>query len=265
MTPPSSSSSQTPSSARGKQTPRNGDSASGSQISRSIGLDGVRRGARMRQLRSSLRSGGVGGHRPASVGPRDHLLRHRGHLRTARPLRGVPGEGAEGPPRRRHHRHEVRGSHRAGAAVDGNLAALHPARGRGESAAAGNGLHRPLPAPLPLSRRADGGDPPRARRSRAPGEGPLRRQLQLRGVAARRCELDRAYAAPVALHLDAAPVQPAGPADRARAAARLSGTRHRPAALLPARQRFSHRQVPAGRATAGGRSAGGREPQDRQP
>ena len=74
------------------------------------------------------------------------------------------------------------------------LAALRPARRRGQPAPAAHRPHRPLPAARARRRHADRGDAVGAHRPGPRGQGPLPRLLELRGLAGRRRRLDRAHA-----------------------------------------------------------------------
>ena len=87
------------------------------------------------------------------------------------------------------------------------------------------------------------------RRSRARGQGPLRRLLELPGVAARRRAARGRSPRHRGLRLRAAPLQPALSRDRDRAAAALPRGRARRARLQPARRRLPVRQAQARRAS----------------
>ena len=97
---------------------------------------------------------------------------------------------------------------------------------------------------------ADRGDPLGAHRPGPPGQGPLPRLLELRGLAGRRRRLDRAQRRARALRLGAEPLLPARPRPRGRGGPGLRGVRSRRAALLPAGVRPAHGQVPPRRGGA---------------
>ena len=89
------------------------------------------------------------------------------------------------------------------------------------AAATGDRLHRPLPTARARPGHPDRRDAGRARRPRPLGQGPLRRLLQLPGLPAGAGARPERGALPGALRLGAAPLQPAVPPDRARAAPAL--------------------------------------------
>ena len=123
-----------------------------------------------------------------------HVPRHGRRLpdparrRDGGPDRGghrpLAGRGA-GPSRRARPGDEVPDPGRPRAQRPGALAPAHPRRLRGEPPPAPDRLHRPLPGPHARPRDADRRDPARLRRPGPLGQGPLRRLLELPGLAAR--------------------------------------------------------------------------------
>ena len=205
--------------------------------------DDLRRRRQVRQRRHH------GPRRRARAADR-HVPRRRrqpdrhGRRLLRRRLGGDPRPGARGPPRPRARGHQ-------GAHGDGRRAqrrrALAPSpdpRLRGEPAPARHRPHRPLPGARVGRRDADGGDARRARRPRARRQGPLRRLLELLGLAdvegARRLRAARARALRQPAGLLLAAVARRGVRDRARV--------HRPGRrdprLEPARGRPAVGQVP---------------------
>ena len=112
---------------------------------------------------------------------RHHLLRHVRHLsaiaarQSEAPRRGILGDARArtscSPPSSAWRWTTPAGSRAA-------RARYIMTRGRGEPEAAQHRLDRPLSAPSPRSGDADRGDPARARRPRAPGQGALYRLLE---------------------------------------------------------------------------------------
>ena len=157
------------------------------------------------------------------------------------------GRGARGPPRRLragdqvrhgHARRERRRLRRPG------LAPLRAPRGRGQPAPAAHRPRRPLPAARAGRRHAVRGDPGRADRAGAGGQGPLPRRLQHGRLAGRARRLDGADRGPRALRQRAEPLLAARPLGRGRGRAGVRGARAGHPAVLPARVRPAHRQVP---------------------
>ena len=134
-----------------------------------------------------------------------------------------------------------------GAVQRGCVAPPHPLRGGGQPAPARDRLDRPLPDPRPRRRHPHRGDPLRARRPRARGQGPLHRLLQLQRLADRRRRLDLLRPPFQPLHQRPERVQPAQPGRRGRGGSRLRALRPRPDPVLPADARSAHRAVPARR------------------
>ena len=141
---------------------------------------------------------------------------------TGRRVRGDPRRGAGGPAGRRGAGHQVRHGHgrgeRAGLGRP-RLPAVHPARGRGVPAPAAYRPHRPVPVPRAGRGDPDRGDPRRPRRAGRRGQGPLRRLLQLRRLAARPGRPRRPGDRRDPLRQRPERVQPARPAGRGRAGA----------------------------------------------
>ena len=125
---------------------------------------------------------------------RHHPVRHRRRLRQRRWLGDPARPGAGRPAGRGRDRDQVRQGH-AGRERTGlgrsRLAALHPDRRGEQPAAARHRLDRPLPAAHARPAHPDRGDPGRARRAGAGGQGPLPRLVQPRRLAGGRRRLDR--------------------------------------------------------------------------
>ena len=119
-------------------------------------------------------------------------------------------------------------------------------RRRGVAAPARHRLHRPLPVARARPAHPDRGDPRRAGRPGPRGQGPLPRQLQLRRLADRRRRLGRPRPAARARFISAqnhySLLDRDVEAEVIPACERFGARR---AAVLPARQRPAHRQVPA--------------------
>ena len=151
----------------------------------------------------------------------------------------------------------------AGAERQRHLALPHPEVDRREPAPPADRRHRPVPGALVRPAHADRGDDARARRSRALGEGALRRLLELPGVAPRRSARRERPARHRALRLPAAALQPALSRHRdgaaaARAAARASAsssTTRWPAASSPASTARATSRSKASRFTLGNAGA----------
>ena len=145
-----------------------------------------RRRPRLQQFRPAHRPRNLAQGDPQGDRPRHHAVRHRRHLCRHGRLRDRARRRARRPPQ----------GHRAGDEIfqadeqrrhqAGRLAPLHHVRGRSQPEAAEDRLHRSLPAARLRSADADRGDPARARRSRAPGQGALHRQFEFSGLAHRR-------------------------------------------------------------------------------
>ena len=122
-------------------------------------------------------------------------------------------------------------------------------------------LDRPLPDPPPRARHRHRGDARRARRPRAPGQGPLPRLLDLPGLADRRGAVGGARPRPRALRLRAAALHPAR---RAAIEADVLPTclRHGMGVIpwSPLGRRLAERQVAQGRRRAAARRARERLP-----
>ena len=153
--------------------------------------------------------------------------RHRGDHRPLAP-------GQAGP---LHRGDQVLRADRAGTVRRGQFAQAHHVRRRGLTPAAADRLHRPVSAARVRPADADRRDARRPRRPGPPGQGPLRRLLELPDLSAgprRRPERDAA-AGP--LRLSPAAVQPALPPDRAGDAAVLRRGRRRRHSVQPDRGR----------------------------
>ena len=87
------------------------------------------------------------------------------------------------------------------------------------------------------------------------GQGPVPRLLELQRLAGGRGRLDREEREPVAVRLRAELLQPDRAQRRARAGAGVQRVRARRAAVLPARERAAHREVPARPGGARGHAA----------
>ena len=135
------------------------------------------------------------------------------------------------------------------------LARVRRAGGRGVAAAPPDRLDRPLPVPPPGRDHADRGDARRAGRARGRGQGALRRLVQPRrpGRSTRPTTSRRTAAG--ALRQRAERVQLPRARRRGGAAPAGRAARDRCAAVLPARERAAHRQVPPRRAGACGDAA----------
>ena len=181
---------------------------------------------------------------------------------SARRVRGDRRQGAGRRPARtvivlatKAHGADGRGPERAG-----QLAPLDHPRVREQPAPARHRLHRPLPDPP-----AGPGDRHRrdAGRAHRPDQGrqdPLRRQLDVPGVADRRGAVGRGAARPGAVRLRAAAVLDPGPRHRGRGAADLPALRHGRHPVEPARRRLAVGPLPQGRASCPGQPAGRADP-----
>ena len=125
----------------------------------------------------------------------------------------------------------------------GSFPALHPVRGRGEPATAQNRLDRSLSAASARSVDPDRGDAARARRSRPPRQGALRRVLQPAGLASRRGPVDRPARRARSIRVLPGRIQLGGARAGARAHPDDGALRARAVAVFPARQRAFDRQI----------------------
>ncbi len=134
--------------------------------------------------------------RPRRARRGHHALRHRRFLRR---VRGPARRAAAGSARRRDLATKFgsdvrnRGGRQRRGLGRARLAALHAARRRIVAAQPAHRLDRPLPAAPPGPADADRRDAVCAGRSRARGQGALRRFVQLHRVAGRRCRVDRPH------------------------------------------------------------------------
>ena len=118
----------------------------------------------------------------AALRRRREFLRYR-QLLCRRRVGDDAGRGAEGQAAGRRHRLQGLQSDGRPAERFGHVAAAHQAAGRGQPAPPADRLHRRLLHPSRRHPDAARGDAARLRRSRAPGQDPLHRLLELRGVA----------------------------------------------------------------------------------
>ncbi len=207
----------------------------------------LRRRPRLQQLWPAHRPGSLAQGDPPRHRSRRHAVRHRRHLRQ----HGRLGDGARCRTRRPPQGHragdEIFQADEQGRHQAGRLAPLHHGSGGSEPQAAEDRLHRSLPAARLRSADADRGDAARARRSRPPGQGALHRQFQLSGLAHRRSRACRARDECRPLRVLPGRIQPRRARHREGPAAGGSRIQSRPAAVLPAGERTSHRQVQARR------------------
>ena len=194
-------------------------------------------------LRAAVRRGHVRRHHGSGRRGWHHLLRHGRRLPAGRraahrgPDRGDRRQLAARASGTVRGGDQVRRAHGPGRLGAGQLAQAHPGRRRGLAAATGHRLHRSLPAPRARPRHADRRDAGRPRRPRPCGQGPLRRLLQLPGLPGGPGARPERGARPGALRLGAAPLQPAVPPDRARAAPTVRRGGARGHSLQPDRRR----------------------------
>jgi hypothetical protein len=182
---------------------------------------------------------------------RHHPLRHRRRLRQSRRLGDRAGRCPGAAPQGRRARHEVRHADGLGRQAVGRGARLRHLGGRSEPEAAEDRLDRPLPAASSRSEDADRGDAAGARRPRAAGQGALRRVLQPRRLAVRRCSLDCPHRGLLFVHLHPGRIQSPATGHRAGPDPRGPAFRGRASPLLSPRRRTAHRQVPARRGSCG--------------
>ena len=150
--------------------------------------------------------------------------------------------------RRRRRRHQgVRRDGRRGRTTAAPRAATSWTAVEGEPEAAAARPHRPLPDPRLRPGDADRGDAARARHLVRHGPCPLRRRLELGGVADREGARHLRAARPGALRVAAGVLHDRRPRPRARARADAAERRARPDGLEPARRRPAERQVRARR------------------
>ncbi len=223
---------------------------------------GVGGRTRVQQLRDAHRRRRVAAGRRRRPRRRRQPLRHRRHLRQG-PVRGVPRPGA-----RAARRSEVvittKVGMRSPRARPAGARRYITRRLRREPRPARHRLHRPLPpAPCPTPRRRS----PRPSR-RSPSWSPAGKVREIGCSNFTGAQLDEAEAVGEgarrpALRERAERLQPPQPRGRRRRAPGVRTTRRRAHALLPARQRRAHRQVPQGRGAPRGLAARGVGPDGR--
>ena len=210
-----------------------------------VGHDELRDAKRARRCADRRRRGVPDhGSRPRAG---TQLLRHRRRLRrrawshrvdrraVVRPGRSTPRAGGAG--------HQGLQHAQPVAERRTPLGAAHPAGVRGQPAPPADRPHRPLPDAPRRPRHAVGGDLAGDGPARRAGQGPLRRQQQLRRVAHRQGERGGGETRIARSGVGAEPLQPQCPDGRARSAScvrRLWRGRH---PVEPARRRVARRRA----------------------
>ncbi len=122
---------------------------------------------------------------------RHHLFRRGRHLwRSAREFGDLPRPDPRRPPQGHRAGDQIRPADGRLRPVRGRLAALHHRRSRGQPQTPQNRLDRPLSAAPARPADPDRGDPARARRSGAPGQGALPRLIDPARLAGGRGAMD---------------------------------------------------------------------------
>ncbi|CAA9473291.1 MAG: Aldo/keto reductase, SMc04322 family, partial [uncultured Solirubrobacteraceae bacterium] len=214
---------------------------------------GVRRPGGLRQRRQDRRGGRPAPARPLSRRGREPR-RHREHV-LPRDVGGDPRRGARGPAGPPPGGHEGPLPHGRRPERRRPVAPPHHRLGRGEPAAPAGRPHRPPPGPRVGRADAARGDPRGARHPRPPGQGPLRRGLELHGLAAHEGARHLRPAGLPALRGPADPLHAPGPRGGvgARPCRARPGRRH--PRVEPDRRRPAVGQVPARAGGPGGVAA----------
>ena len=163
---------------------------------------------------------------PCRARCRDQLHRHRRRVLGGRVGRDRR-QGDPRPARRRRPRHQGARQHGRRSQHERELAALDPARVRGEPAAPRHRLHRPVPDAPAASRHRHRRDPRRTVRPGASGQGPLHREFHVPRLLDRRGTVGVRATQPRALRVRAAAVLDARARDRVRRAPNVREVRHR--------------------------------------
>ena len=183
---------------------------------------------------------------PPRTRRRDQLRRHRRRLLQRR-VGGDRRRGPAGSSRRCRARDEVLHADGRPAQPQRRLPEMDHAGGRELAASPEDGLHRPVPSapPQPDDRRR--GDPRRADRPRAPGQGPLHRIVLVPGQPDRRGAMGLPRPEPGPVRHRAAPVLDPGPRYRGGRAPDRAAVRHGNPRVQPAVRWLADRTVAQGR------------------